>query len=86
MSETQVRLDPSDLMEQLLTDSTGEVRDAAKGRIMEIDRGIKRKLDGGVSPDEFQVLSKVHTALEKAVDVVDDSWSLVRKFKKGAEK
>ena len=86
MSETLIKVDPSDLMELLLNDSTGEVRDAARERINEIDRDIKRKLDGGVSPSEFQVLTKVHDALEKASSVVDDSWSLVRKFKKGAEK
>ena len=85
MSETKVTIDPSDLMEQLLNDSTGEVRDAAKERIKEIERDVKRSLDGGVSPNEFQVLSKVHVALEHASTVVEDSWSLVRKFQKGNE-
>ena len=85
MSDTQVKIDPSDLMDQLLNDKTGEIRDAAKERITEIEQDVKRALDGGVSPAEFQVLSKVHDALEQAVTVVDDSWSLVRKFKKGSE-
>ena len=85
MSDTKVTIDPSDLMEQLLNDSTGEVRDAAKERIKEIERDVKRNLDGGVSPTEFQVLSKVHGALEHVSTVVEDSWSLVRKFKKGNE-
>ncbi|MEM9618002.1 MAG: EscE/YscE/SsaE family type III secretion system needle protein co-chaperone [Pseudomonadota bacterium] len=85
MSDTQVKLDPSDLMNLLLNDKTGEVRDAAKERVSEIERSVKRALDGGVSPTEFQVLSKVHNALGQAVTVVDDSWSLVRKFQKGNE-
>lgn len=85
MSDTQIKIDPSDLMDELLNDKTGEVRDAAKERIREIERDVKRALDGGVSPAEFQVLNKVHDALEQAVTVVDDSWSLVRKFKKGSE-
>ena len=85
MSETKCIVDPSDLMEQLLNDSKGEVRDAAIARLKEIEQGVKRTLDGGVSPAQFQVLTKVHEALEQASTVVDDSWALVRKFKKGAE-
>ena len=85
MSDTKIKIDPSDLMDELLNDKTGEVRDAAKERIREIERDVKRALDSGVSPAEFQVLNKVHDALEQAVTVVDDSWSLVRKFKKGSE-
>lgn len=86
MSETQNIVDPSDLMEQLLNDADGEIRDAAITRIKEIEQDVKRTLDSGVSPAEFQVLTKVYGALEQAGTVVDDSWSLVRKFKKGAEK
>ena len=86
MSDTKIAIDPSDLMEQLLNDSTGEVRDAAKERIREIEQDVKRALDGGVSPAEFQVLNKVYGALEQAGVVVEDSWSLVQKFKKGSEK
>ncbi|MEM8985352.1 MAG: EscE/YscE/SsaE family type III secretion system needle protein co-chaperone [Pseudomonadota bacterium] len=83
MSDTQIKIDPSNLMEELLNDKSGEVRDAAKERIKELERNVKRALDSGVSPTEFQTLSKVHEALEQAVTVVEDAWSLVRKFKKG---
>jgi hypothetical protein len=84
--QPQTTIDPTDLMDQLITDSEGKIRDAAVRRIKEIERGVKRTLDAGVSPAEFQVLSKVHSALEQAAAVVDDSWSLVRKFKKGQSK
>lgn len=83
MSDTMIKIDPSDLMDQLLNDKNGEVRDAAKARITEIERDVKRALDSGVSPAEFQVLSKVRGALEESAVVVEDSWSLVRKFEKG---
>ena len=86
MSDTEIAIDPSDLMEQLLNDPTGAVRNASKERIEEIERNVKRALDGGVSPAEFQVLNKVLSALELAAVVVEDSWSLVQKSKKGSEK
>lgn len=76
---TVVKIDPAALMDHLMADEDGTIRDAAMADIELLAGEIKRQIDAGVAPAEFQVLSKVHAALEQSVEVVKDGWTLLDK-------
>lgn len=86
MSSTQIVIDPADLMNVLLGDADGSVRDEAVRQIVNHEKNIKKKMNDGVSPDEYRVLKKIHEALEQSSEVVKDSWSLIRKSGNGEKK
>lgn len=72
MADTPI--EPSDLPALLEKDNTGKVRDAAVKEMMELAADIKKTLDAGVSPAEFEKLSKVHTGLLAGAGVVLATW------------
>ena len=80
MSETAQTLDPTELIERLVADGDGSVRDAAIACMGEKSKAIKRALDAGVSPDQYQVLTRTQEALEAAPRVVSRAWEAFRKI------
>jgi type III secretion system YseE family protein len=80
MSETAQTLDPTELMERLMVDNEGSVRAAAIARLEEKSKEIKRALDAGVSPDQYQVLTKTQEALQAAPLVINKAWEGFRKI------
>ena len=83
MNECVEKIDPADLLDRLMEDKDGKVRDAALARLRQIEQDLKGTLDGGVAPGEFEILKKVHSALEEASQVVEDAWALMSKIQKG---
>lgn len=83
MSELAEYLDPADLMDRLMEDKKGAVRDTAVARLRAIEQDLKSTLDSGVSPKEFEKLAKVRDAIGEASGVVEDAWTLMRSLQKG---
>ena len=79
MSNTSQAVEPTELIGRLLADEDGSVRDAAIVRISEKMAQIKRALDSGVPPEEFQALNKALVALDHAKAVVAIAWVKFRK-------
>ncbi|MCG8690628.1 MAG: hypothetical protein MI806_05420 [Minwuiales bacterium] len=78
MSEVLGELSSRDLLRKVVTDEDGTVRDAALARIKDKAAEIKKRLDDGLSPAEYQVLGKAHEALEISAQVVSKVWSLAK--------
>jgi len=78
MSDTLDGLTLGELIQRVATDTDGAIRDRATARIRAKSAQVKAVIDGGVSPAEYQVLSKVHDALETSGHVVMKSWALAK--------
>ena len=78
MSEALNELSSRDLLRKIVTDEDDAVRDTALARIGDKAAAIKRRLDAGLSPEEYQVLSKTYDALEISGQVVRQAWKLAK--------
>ena len=63
------------LEESLAADTGGTLRDELVGRFADQARQVKRTLDAGVPPAEYQTLSKLLAAYEAAGQVVAKAWN-----------
>jgi len=81
MSVTVEAADPAELIERLQADEDGSVRAAAIDRVGVKMAEIKRALDAGVSPADYDALNKALVALEQAKFVITAAWSSYRKAK-----
>lgn len=79
MSDTLTEMTTRELFPRITGDKDGAARDAALARIQEKTAEVKRVLDAGVPPAEFEIVSKVHAALVAANQVVGKVWTLARK-------
>lgn len=61
--------------EDLAKDGGGTLRDQLTSDFAAEATRIKRALDAGVTPAEFQALSKMAAAFEAAATVVTASWT-----------
>ena len=62
------------LEEQLQQDGSGALRDRLRDEFAQSASRIKRTLNGGVTPAEFQSLSKLVAAYDAAGTVVEKVW------------
>jgi Type III secretion system, cytoplasmic E component of needle len=83
MSETLQAVDPAELIDRLQMDEDGSVRAAAIDRIGVKMTEIKRALDAGVSPADYDALNKALVALEHAKLVITIAWAKYRKATAG---
>jgi hypothetical protein len=68
-----------DLEARLRNDASGAVRDEVC-RLFETQLAeLKRRMDAGLSPDEFAPASAVRTAIEAALNVTRLAWQANRK-------
>jgi len=81
MSDTANAVDPADLIDRLQADEDGSVRAAAIDRIGVKMAEIKRAVDAGVSPADYEVLNKALVALQHAKLVITVAWARYRKDK-----
>jgi len=79
MSETLQAIDPAELVDKLQADKDGSVRNATIERIGVKMAEIKRALDGGVSPNDYDALNKALVALEHAKLVITVAWANFRR-------
>lgn len=63
-----------DLEQQLQNDPGGQLRDRIMAELEDEARQLKRRMDRGVPPQEFQTLSRLQTALEAAGLTVKVVW------------
>ena len=78
MSDVITELSQQDLFQRIASDTDGTVRSEALARIRDKAQAVKRALDAGVSPAEFQVLSKVQSGLAAAEKVVDQVSTMAK--------
>ena len=76
MSETVA---PATLLDALRDDPEGVARDSAIEQIQGKRTGIQKAMNSGVTPEEFQTLSKVDSALEESSVVVELMWKHLNK-------
>lgn len=81
MSEAIEALEPGEILDKLRNDADGSVCDAVVARIEQKTLELKRTLDRGVSPAEYEVLNKAQAALEQAPGVVKVACVAFRKLK-----
>ena len=79
MTEITEDITAQALFARITSDKDGAARDAALARIHDKTAQVKRVLDAGVPPSEFQVVSKVHAALVASSQAVGKAWTLARK-------
>ena len=65
---------PTTLLDELRADPEGATRDSAVEQIEAKRASIKKAMDAGGAPDEFQTLSKVEKALEESSAVIEVIW------------
>lgn len=70
---------PATLLDALRADPEGTARDSAIKQIEGKRADIKKAIDSGVAPDEFQTLSKVEKALEESSAIVEIMWKHLNK-------
>ena len=70
---------PATLLDALRADPEGAARDSAIKQIEGKRADIKKAIDSGVAPDEFQTLSKVEKALEESSAIVEIMWKHLNK-------
>ncbi|MEM6654262.1 MAG: EscE/YscE/SsaE family type III secretion system needle protein co-chaperone [Planctomycetota bacterium] len=64
-----------DLEEKLHADSDGSLRNELATHLSAVRGEVKRAIDAGLAPDEFERAQQIHTGLERAAAVVDDVWN-----------
>lgn len=70
---------PTTLLDSLRADPEGAVRDSAVKQIQAKRSTIKKAMDSGATPDEYQTLSKVEKALEESSALVEAMWHHLNK-------
>ena len=65
-----------DLEHKLADDNDGTYRDSLCESLRSEQQGIKRHMDSGLPPEEFQQASDYANALEAAVNVVEHTWKV----------
>jgi len=61
--------------EKLADDGNGAYRDDLKAKLFECLGNVKRRLDSGLSPDEFSSNSRFKEAVEAGMAVIDKVWA-----------
>lgn len=64
----------TDLEFQLADDEDGSLRDRICADLDEQGAAVKRAIDGGLSPEDFQIAEKLQVALGAAQAVVRETW------------
>jgi hypothetical protein len=67
-----------DLHEALGSDETGAVVKAVKGTLQEGQVIVRRAIDKGLSPKDFQSAEQLRQAFDTATAVVDKCWQAAR--------
>lgn len=62
---------------RLIGDTDRSQLNAMLTEIGEHAAAAKRSMDGGLTPEDFQAMSKYKQALEAAEDVINRSWRLL---------
>ena len=65
-----------DMEQQLSQDADGTYRDAVCQKLQDELAAIKKQVDAGLPPEDFDRANKVAEALQKAVGVVRLAWKL----------
>ena len=68
-------VEPATLLDSLRADPEGAARDSAMKQIEAKRSTIKKTMDSGVAPGEYQTLSKVEKALEESSALVEVMWT-----------
>jgi len=63
-----------DIENRLAEDSSGNYRDEVCDQLRTDAREVKRRIDSGLTPDEFQDAGRYLAALEAAISVVEQAW------------
>lgn len=72
MNDQPIRL--VEMESRLAADAAGAYRDQLLQRFGAEQQSLKRQIDGGLSPAEFEVAQKLTTALDTAGAVVKKVW------------
>lgn len=72
MTDQQIRL--VEMETRLAEDRSGAYRDELLGRFGAELQALKRQIDAGLSPADFEAAQKVTAALETAMAVVKKVW------------
>ncbi len=64
-----------DLEQKLLDDKNGELKKEMEALLMSNLQEVKRKLDAGLPPKEFNVMKNFQEALESCIRVLNSVWS-----------
>lgn len=64
-----------DLEEKLAQDVSGAVRKEWMEDLRSWQAKVKRQMDSGLPPKDFERFQKIHAALDSAVTVVDKAWA-----------
>ena len=68
----------AELIDRAMAEDDEAVRNAALARITQKAGAVKRALDAGVSPTEYQRLESVHSALVVSGSVVGTAWEIAK--------
>ena len=71
---TEERIHLSDTEAQLIQDNDGSYRDQLLNQLFTEATRLKQLREQGVSPDEFNKIDSLLTAVVSAMEVVDKSW------------
>ena len=74
MADEKIRM--VEMEERLAADQDGSYRDSVCAAIDGELADLKRQIDAGVPPDEFEQAAKLRSALERANAVVKLVWKL----------
>jgi hypothetical protein len=64
-----------DIQARLSADTDGSARRAIEAELAELQRGLRRRIDAGVKPDEFRRLTALADAAQAASEIVVRTWS-----------
>ena len=78
MNDPTIDLNPANLEDNLRTDADGKLRDAVVARLAEKAADVKRQMDAGVAPAEFEKLDGIHKALSVSEKVIKVAWRRLR--------
>jgi type III secretion system YseE family protein len=68
-----------EMEERLAGDAAGTYRDQIVARFNNQLQDLKRQIDAGLAPADFEVAQKLNSALTAAVAVVDKVWQRLHK-------
>ena len=63
-----------DIENRLADDADGAYRNQVCDQLRSDAREVKRRIDTGLAPDEFQDAGRYLAALEAAISVVEQAW------------
>jgi len=73
----EVTLDMLDMEAKLMKDKGGSYRKEIMDRLSEYSAQVKKALDSGLSPAEFQDANRLKDAVDAASTVVDKVWKSI---------